>query len=356
MSDIEARLRRLEDLMEIHRLFTDYGALLDQGDVEGYSELFAPDGELQLGPVGRARGRQEIRDMMASSLSGVTGASIHIISSPQVTFDGPDTASSTVQWTVVNLNHAGEAELTMVGHHDDRLVRHDGQWRFARRRGFVDIPSAYPRSPQRRPVLTLERSAAMPIAQPGIFAQGTRSHHHIAEIAGFVYRDSRDLTGFIDGTENPAIEEAYEVATLGPAERGAGGSFALVQRWVHELDRFHALSGEDQEGVIGRTKVDSEELDEGITPPTAHISRVVIEENGAELEIYRRSVPYGTTGELGLQFVAFSADPRRYERMLNRMFGHTDDGLHDRLTEFSRPVASAYYFVPSLDELGSVLG
>ncbi len=143
MSDIESRLRRLEDLMEIHRLFTDYGTLLDQGDVEAYSELFAPDGELQLGPVGRARGRREIRDMMAASLSGVTGASIHIISSPQVTFDGPDDASSTVQWTVVNLNQAGQAELTMVGHHEDRLVRHDGQWRFARRRGFVDIPSAF---------------------------------------------------------------------------------------------------------------------------------------------------------------------------------------------------------------------
>ncbi len=177
-----------------------------------------------------------------------------------------------------------------------------------------------------------------------------------AEVAGFVYHDSRDLTGFVDGTENPAVEEAFEVATV-PADRpGAGGSFALLQRWIHDLGRFHALPVDEQEGVIGRTKLDSVELDDDVKPDTAHIARVVIEENGEELEIYRRSVPFGTTRELGLQFVAFSADPGRYERMLNRMFGHSDDGLHDRLTEFSRPASSAYYFVPSLDDLGSVLG
>lgn len=178
----------------------------------------------------------------------------------------------------------------------------------------------------------------------------------ISEIAGFVYQDSRDLTGFIDGTENPSVEEGYHVATLDDGEVGAGGSFAIVQRWVHDLGAFHALRTDEQEGVIGRTKTDSVELDDDTKPPTAHIARVVIDEDGEELEIYRRGVPYGTVAEHGLVFVAFSADPSRFEKMLRRMFGQSGDGLRDRLTEFTTPAASANYFVPSLAALGEALG
>jgi putative iron-dependent peroxidase len=130
-----------------------------------------------------------------------------------------------------------------------------------------------------------------------------------------------------------------------------------VQRGVHDLIRFEALPVEDQERVIGRTKADSTELDDDTKPDTAHIARVVIEDdNGDELEIYRRSVPYGTTTEHGLMFVAFAADPNRVIRMLNRMFGLTHDHLRDRLTDFSTPVTGATYFVPSLEALGAVLG
>jgi putative iron-dependent peroxidase len=177
-----------------------------------------------------------------------------------------------------------------------------------------------------------------------------------SEVAGFVYHDSRDLTGFIDGTENPAVEEAFDVALVPAGEPGEAGSFAMVQRWVHDLRAFGALDIAQQEGVIGRTKIDSVELDDEVKPPTAHIARVVIEEDGEELELWRRSVPYGTMREHGLEFVAFSADPSRFEKMLRRMFGESDDGLHDRLTDFSRPVASAAYFVPSLQALGDALG
>ena len=176
------------------------------------------------------------------------------------------------------------------------------------------------------------------------------------DVAAFVYRDSRDLTGFIDGTENPPVEEAYAVATIPSGEPGAGGSFAITQRWVHDLAAFHALSIEEQQGVIGRTKPDSVELDDDAKPPYAHIARVVIEEDGEELEIYRRSVPYGTVNEHGLYFVAFSADPTRFEKMLRRMFGASGDGQHDRLTEFTRPVSGSLYFVPSVEELGGALG
>jgi putative iron-dependent peroxidase len=178
----------------------------------------------------------------------------------------------------------------------------------------------------------------------------------VSEVGAWVYRDSRDLTGFVDGTENPAVEEAFEVATLSNDVAGAGGSFAIVQQWVHDLAAFHALPVVEQEGVIGRTKPESVELDDDVKPPTAHIARVVIEEHGSELEIYRRSVPYGTVDRHGLMFFAFSADPTRFEKMLRRMFGAAEDGLTDRLTEFTRPVSGAYYFVPSLEALGDALG
>jgi putative iron-dependent peroxidase len=174
-----------------------------------------------------------------------------------------------------------------------------------------------------------------------------------AEQPCFVYRDSRDLTGFIDGTENPPVEEAFEVALVPDGERGAGGAFVLAQKWVHDLDRFHAQTREEQENTIGRTKPDSVELDD--KPPTAHIARVVIEEDGEELELYRRSTPYGRVGELGLYFLAFSADPSRFTKMLHRMFGVGGDGLHDHLTDFTRPVSGAFYFSPSLDALDGIL-
>jgi putative iron-dependent peroxidase len=174
-----------------------------------------------------------------------------------------------------------------------------------------------------------------------------------AEQPCFVYLDSRDLTGFIDGTENPPVEEAFDVALVPDARPGAAGAFVLAQRWVHDLDRFHAQKREEQENTIGRTKPDSVELDD--KPPTAHIARVVIEEDGEELELYRRSVPYGRVGELGLYFLAFSADPSRFTKMLHRMFGLTGDGLHDHLTDFTTPVSGAHYFAPSLDALDGIL-
>jgi len=175
----------------------------------------------------------------------------------------------------------------------------------------------------------------------------------VAEQPCFVYRDSRDLTGFVDGTENPPVEQAHDVAVVSDGQPGAGGAFALTMRWVHDLGAFHALSLEDQQDTFGRTKADSVELDD--KPPTAHLSRVVVEEDGEELELYRRSVPYGTVGEHGLYFVAFSADPSRFTTMLRRMFGVSGDGVHDRLTDFTRPVSGAHYFVPSLDDLDGIL-
>jgi putative iron-dependent peroxidase len=174
-----------------------------------------------------------------------------------------------------------------------------------------------------------------------------------AEQPCFVYLDSRDLTGFIDGNENPPVEIAHEVALVPDRAPGAGGAFVLAQKWVHDLGAFHAQSLEEQQFTIGRTKPDSVELHD--KPPNAHIARVVIEEDGEELEIYRRSVPYGRVGELGLYFLAFSADPSRFTKMMARMFGTAGDGLHDHLTDFTRPVTGAFYFAPSLDDLDGIL-
>jgi putative iron-dependent peroxidase len=172
----------------------------------------------------------------------------------------------------------------------------------------------------------------------------------VAELPCFVYRDSRDMTGFIDGTENPPIEEAPETALVADGEPGEGGAYVIAQRWIHDLATFHAQSISEQEATFGRTKPDSIELDDALKPPTAHIARVVIEEDGEELEIWRRSTPYGTVEEHGLFFLGFSAELSRFDKMLARMFGLAD-GIRDHLTDFTRPVSGAYYFAPSLEAL-----
>jgi putative iron-dependent peroxidase len=130
-----------------------------------------------------------------------------------------------------------------------------------------------------------------------------------AEQACFVHRDSRDLTGFIDGTANPQLLEAPMAALVPDGQAGAGGSHVIAIRWVHNLAAFEALPVKDQEKVFGRTKRLSRELSDEEKPPNAHIARVEIHAaNGEELPIYRRSVPYGTIAEHGLYFVAFYAD------------------------------------------------
>jgi putative iron-dependent peroxidase len=175
-----------------------------------------------------------------------------------------------------------------------------------------------------------------------------------AEVAdeqpGFIFRESRDLTGFEDGTENPPIDEAPGVVLVPPDEPGAGGSFVIVMRWFHDLTAFDALTAEEQQAVFGRTKDASLEVED--RPPTSHISRVVIDEGDGELEIFRRSSTFGNVREHGLFFVGFSTDPTRFEKMLGRMYG--SDGIRDRLTDFSRPAGGAYYFVPSLEDLREV--
>jgi putative iron-dependent peroxidase len=169
----------------------------------------------------------------------------------------------------------------------------------------------------------------------------------------FVYKDSRDLSGFIDGTENPPMDEAVAVALFPPGAPGAGGAVALTQKWVHDLKAFGALTLSEQEMVFGRTRLESTEIDD--RPANAHISRVVIEDNGEELEIYRRSVPFGTVREQGLYFIAFTNDQPRIDRMLSRMYGTDADGITDRVLDFSQAKSGSYWFVPSLETLVALI-
>jgi len=171
----------------------------------------------------------------------------------------------------------------------------------------------------------------------------------IDERKGFAYKNNRDMTGFIDGTENPSFSEAPQIALI-PAGSAQGGSICLVQIWQHDLKNFRQLDTDSQEKIFGRTKDTSEELDDSKKPADSHIARVVIEENGSELEIFRQSVPYGNLEHHGLVFVAFTPEQHRTDLMLRRMTGETD-GIRDALTLYSTPLASAYYFIPAIETL-----
>ncbi len=172
------------------------------------------------------------------------------------------------------------------------------------------------------------------------------------EIGGWVYRTERDLTGFIDGTENPAPVEAPEAA-IRTESPGEGSSVLLFQQWRH-LDTFAELPVAEQERVIGRTKADSVELGEDVMPPDSHVSRTVIEEEGEELAIYRRNTSYGGPSDHGTVFVGFCARRHPLERMLRRMAG-AEDGVRDALTRYTVPLTGAYYVVPALDALADVV-
>ncbi len=173
----------------------------------------------------------------------------------------------------------------------------------------------------------------------------------IHEIHGYTRHENRDYTGFIDGTENPVDDAALDAALI---PDGQGGSFALTQTWEHNLNAFNSLSVPAQEKVIGRTKSDSVELDEESMPDDSHVSRTDATVDGVKQKIVRRSVPYGDLDTRGLHFVAFACHLDRIQVQLERMYGVSGDGLHDRLTEFSTPVSGSYWYVPGIGALRSL--
>jgi len=253
----------------------------------------------------------------------------------------------------------------------------------------------------------------MATAQPGIFALGTRAHHHVELdlVDGASLDDVRAragrlrekpvaaggvnlVVGFgadlwrrlapndvpdglapfaaVDGIEGhgvPATQHDVWVWAHGTgpdicldaarraviAFAGVGGSFALLQRWVHDLSGLDALDEAGQEAVFGRTKRDSIAIDRAERGVDSHIVRVEIHDaEGEEEELWRRSTPWGAVGHHGLTFLAFSADPMRYRRMFERIFG-IEDGIRDRLTDYSTATNSAECFCPSLDALDGLV-
>jgi putative iron-dependent peroxidase len=170
------------------------------------------------------------------------------------------------------------------------------------------------------------------------------------EVQGFRYFEDRDLIGFVDGTENPRGSVALEAALVGEEDLPfTGGSYVLVQKYLHDMKGWNALSIEAQERIIGRKKLSDIELDDAVKPTSAHNALTVIEENGKEVKILRDNMPFGQPGrgEFGTYFIGYSRTPRITELMLENMFVGRPPGNYDRLLDFSRAVTGGLFFAPS---------
>jgi porphyrinogen peroxidase len=173
----------------------------------------------------------------------------------------------------------------------------------------------------------------------------------VDEVHGFRYFDDRDLLGFVDGTENPRGEAVVDAVLVGDEDAGfAGGSYVIVQKYLHDLDGWNALSTEAQERIIGRTKLSDIELDDSIKPTSAHNALTTIVEDGKEIKILRDNMPFGRAahGEFGTYFIGYSRSPHTIEQMIENMFVGRPPGNYDRLLDFSRAVTGNLFFAPSV--------
>jgi putative iron-dependent peroxidase len=172
----------------------------------------------------------------------------------------------------------------------------------------------------------------------------------VDEVHGFAYFDNRDLFGFVDGTENPVAEAAARATLIGEEDAAfAGGSYVITQKYLHDISRWNDLPVEEQEKIIGRTKLADIELDDAAKPSYAHNALTTIIEDGEQLEIVRDNMPFGEfgKGEFGTYFIGYARSPHRIEQMLENMFVGKPPGNYDRLLDFSRAVTGSLFFVPS---------
>jgi putative iron-dependent peroxidase len=177
------------------------------------------------------------------------------------------------------------------------------------------------------------------------------------EVHGFQYFDERDLLGFVDGTENPVDQAAIDATVIGEEDAAfAGGSYVIVQKYLHDLKGWNAVPVEEQEKIVGRTKLSDIELDDAVKPTSAHSALTTIVENGEELKIVRANMPFGEVGkgEFGTYFIGYARSPRRIEQMLENMFVGKPPGNYDRLLDFSRAVTGTLFFVPTATFLEDV--
>jgi putative iron-dependent peroxidase len=177
----------------------------------------------------------------------------------------------------------------------------------------------------------------------------------VDEVHGFRSFDERDLLGFVDGTENPEGAAAVDTVLVGDEDHAfAGGSYLIIQKYVHDLAGWNALSVEEQERAIGRTKLDDVEFADEDKPADSHLTLNVIEdEDGEQLQIMRFNMPFGRVGseEFGTFYVAYAKTPAVTEQMLENMFLGIGDADHDRILDFSTALTGNLYFVPSADFL-----
>ncbi|MEV7213622.1 Dyp-type peroxidase [Kitasatospora cineracea] len=176
------------------------------------------------------------------------------------------------------------------------------------------------------------------------------------ETHGFRYFDCRDLIGFVDGTENPTGRDAAEAVLIGDEDPDfAGGSYVVVQKYLHDMAGWNAISTEHQERVIGRTKLDNIELDDAAKPADSHVAlNTVTGPDGEGRDIWRLNMPFGSFaegGECGTYFIGYARDPDVTEEMLRNMFLGRGPAAHDRLLDFSTPVTGTFFHVPSADFL-----
>jgi len=179
----------------------------------------------------------------------------------------------------------------------------------------------------------------------------------VDEVHGFRYFDDRDLIGFVDGTENPTDQAAVDAALVDTEDlEFAGGSYVLVQKYLHDLAGWNALSTEAQERIIGRTKLSDIELDDAVKPTSAHNALTTIVEDGKEVKILRDNMPFGSVAqaEFGTYFIGYARSPRTIEQMLINMFVGRPPGNYDRLLDFSRALTGGLFFAPSATFLENV--
>jgi porphyrinogen peroxidase len=171
----------------------------------------------------------------------------------------------------------------------------------------------------------------------------------VDEVHGFRYFDARDLLGFVDGTENPTGQAAMDATLIGAEDAGfAGGSYVIVQKYLHDLARWNALHTEEQERIIGRAKLSDIETDDAKKASYAHNVLTTIVKNGKEIKILRDNMPFGRAGgDFGTYFIGYSRSPETIEQMLENMFIGKPPGNYDRLLDFSRAVTGGLFFVPS---------
>jgi putative iron-dependent peroxidase len=172
----------------------------------------------------------------------------------------------------------------------------------------------------------------------------------VDETHGFQYFDNRDLLGFVDGTENPTDQAALDAVLIGAEDPDfAGGSYVVIQKYLHDMAGWNALPTEAQEHIIGRKKLANTDLDPADKPSSAHNALTVIVENGQEVKIVRANMPFGRPGqgEFGTYFIGYARSPGTIEQMLENMFVGRPPGNYDRLLDFSRAVTGNLFFVPA---------